>query len=255
MLLNQLYRINKTLETNKNINNIYQELNQFAIDNKFYQIMPDNCTRIKGRRYDNAVLFNSNVNFKNKIVCELGARDGIFSSWLTKYVDKIYVSDYFELWGKGTEYDLGSFEYWSNIWKKSAYNPDKLIPEIQDITQLNYPNNTFDIVICTSVIEHIFPQCNYMGDMVAIREIVRITKPGGMILLSTDMTSSQTKWHSGTLYYNENDLFDRIINPSKCLLNGKYDFNFDNKDNDEVHIVDGVGLCSSVVFSLVKPLH
>lgn len=249
--LNQIYKINETLKQYPDIAKTYDELNTFALKNNFCELLDDGGYKLKGRRYDNAVLFNS-VDFNEKIVCELGARDGIFSSWLTKYVDKIYTSDYFELWGKGTEYDLGSFDYWANIWKNASYDQDKLVPEIQDITNITHLDNTFDIVICTSVIEHMITQCDFTGDMVGIREIVRIVKPGGTILLSTDMTSGKSKWHSGTFYYNEIDLFDRIINPSKCKLNGNYDFNFNNETNDAITYIDGVGMCSPVVLSLIK---
>ena len=250
--LNQLYREKITLDTYPSIKKTYDELCDFAEKNNFYFINNDGQKRLKGRRYDNAVLFNINgVDFNNKKVCELGGRDGIFCSWLTQFVDKIYVSDYFEEWGKNTEHDLGSYEYWDKKWKECAYNPEKIITECQDLMKLTYPDNYFDITICSSVIEHTFPQNNHMGDMTAIREIVRITKPGGYILLSTDMTDNKTKWHSGTMYYNEIDLFDRIINPSKCTIVGDYDFNFNNEYNTDIHDVNGIK-ASSCVFALKK---
>lgn len=250
--LNQVYRQAKTFELYPKIKLTYDELTQFNIDNQFYKKIGDDLY-IKGRRYDNAVLFhNDGVDFNGKIVCELGARDGIFSSWLTKFVDKIYVSDYFEEWGKNTEYDLGSFDYWDKLWKKAAYHPEKMITSTQNMLKLDYPDNFFDIVVCTSVIEHTFNQEQWMGDMVAIREIVRITKPGGKILLSTDM-AEKTKWHSGTLYYSKIDIFDRIINPSGCHMD-TYDFNLDHPDNTDLHQVDELQKASSVVFSLTKPL-
>ena len=167
--------IHQYIENNyPEIKKTFNELYNFNIRNNFIVKNNNNIIRVRGRCYDASVLFNSNVDFNNKIVCELGARDGIFCSWLTRYVKKIYVSDYFEEWGKGTEHDLGQIDYWTNIWKSAAPHPEKMIIGSQDITNLTYPDNFFDIVICTSVIEHMFNQKEWMGDMIAIREIARI---------------------------------------------------------------------------------
>ena len=251
--LNQTYKIKQTFIDHPNIKKTYDEIYKYSQDHGF--IKPNSAyNRPKGRIYDQAVLFNSpNVDFNNKVVCELGARDGIFGSWLTQFASKVYMSDYFEAWGKGTKDDLGQFEYWQKIWKDSAYNPDRLVCETQDMMKLTYPDNMFDIVICTSVIEHTFNQAQWMGDMIAIREMRRILKPGGLLLLSTDM-GDKTTWHSGTLYYSETDLFDRIINPSKCKLNGEYNFSLDDIYNDSIDKIDCIGRITSVVFSLVKSL-
>lgn len=250
--LNQIYRQNQTFTEYPNIKGTYDEITKISMDNNFCRDYGDNERYPKGRCYDNAILFNNNVMFDNKIVCELGARDGIFGAWLTKYVEKIYISDYFEEWGKGTDHDLGQIEYWKKVWTQVAPNPEKMIIETQNITELSYPDNFFDIVICTSVIEHIYNQCEWKGDMVAIKEIARICKPGGFILMSTDMTNKNSEWVSGTFYYNKKDLFERIINHSGCVLNGEYDFEFDNDNNDALTYHNGFGPVSPVVFVLQK---
>ena len=196
--LNQIYKTDRTLETNPSVSSAMNQLTKFAEDNKFQRVLPDGRIRLKGRIYDDAVLCATpGLDFEGKLVCELGGRDGIFGAWMTQFASKVHVSDYFEEWGKGTSDDLGSFEHWSNIWKQAAPNPERLICEIQDITDLTYPDNMFDIVVCTSVVEHIFPQKGFMGDMIAIREMARILKPGGFLLLSTDMTGGPCSvWHS-----------------------------------------------------------
>lgn len=207
----------------------------------------------KGRRYDDAVLFNSDVDFNGKVVCELGARDGIFGAWLTKYVDLIYISDYFEEWEKGTVNDLGQIDYWKNIWTRVAPNPEKMIIERQDMTKLSYPDNFFDIIVCTSVIEHLYNQVNWNGDMIAIKEMVRVCRPNGLILLSTDMSKTESKWISGTFYYSKKDLFERLIDYSGCTLRGCYDFDFDNPENNALTTHNGFGPVAPVIFSLKKP--
>lgn len=251
--LNQTYKQDITFEQYPNVRKIYDEITEFATEREFVNEI-DGHKYPKGCRYDYSLLFNNNVNFVGKTVCEVGARDSIFGSWLTKYADKVYVSDYFEEWGKDTEHDLGDLDHWKDVWTHCAVNSDRLVMDCEDITKMSYPDNFFDVVICTSVIEHLFTQCKWMGDMKGIREIVRITKPGGKILLSTDM-AEETKWISGTLYYSEADLFDRIINPSRCFLNGQWNFKLDDPNNTDVkNIDDQLKTVSPVVLSLVKPL-
>lgn len=248
MTLNQLYREQETLRLYPAVKQTHDDILDLT---KAHQMFKENG-RPMGRIYDQAILYQHVPDWKGLKVCELGGRDGLFSSWITGEADQVEVSDYFEEWGKGTAHDLGSFGYWKEIWTTCARNPERLHCSVQNITNLTYPDNHFDVVICTSVIEHLHNQCQWMGDMVGIREIARITKPGGYILLSTDMTEAKSKWQGGTFYYNETDLFDRIIRPTYCEMIGSHDFSFDHPQNTDVRPLDGVGRVSSVVFALRK---
>jgi SAM-dependent methyltransferase len=53
-----------------------------------------------------------------------------------------------------------------------------------DITDINYPDNTFDVVICNHVLEHI------IDDRKAMRELYRVLKPGGWAILQVPMSLS-----------------------------------------------------------------
>jgi len=250
--LNQVYREELTLSQNDKVKKIYDEIKQFTIDHGLFK---EGNQRPIGRIYDQAILYQAVDDWSGLKVCELGGRDGLFASWVTGQASEVHVSDYFEEWGKGTIYDLGSFEYWRNIWEKCAINKDRLTCSVEDITKLNYEDNYFDVVICTSVIEHLHNQEEWQGDMVGIRELSRILKPGGYLLLSTDMTNAKrSQWHSGTFYFTETDIFDRLVGPSHCDLIGDYDFNFSDPDNTDVRDLDPVGKVSSVVFALRKRL-
>ena len=54
--------------------------------------------------------------------------------------------------------------------------------EYQDLTHITYADNTFDAVSCISVVEHIPAPF----DQVAINEMLRVLKPGGVFILTLD---------------------------------------------------------------------
>jgi SAM-dependent methyltransferase len=55
-----------------------------------------------------------------------------------------------------------------------------------DITQIQYPDATFDIIYCSHVLEHV------PDDRQAIREIYRVLKPGGWAILLVPITAEHT---------------------------------------------------------------
>ena len=272
MELNQLYRQKKTLEAYPNINKLFTDLQDFC--NKF--VLPVRNANIElskrkntyGRIYDYSHL--ARIDFNNKIICDLGARDGFFGIYLTQFAKRVDISDYFQLWDTGLPGGLPDY-----ITEKKAIDKicnslntiHKVNVENQDITNLIYKNNSYDIVLCTSVIEHIYPQSRnnkgqYNGDIKAIKEIARICKPGGYVLLSTDICQLDTsafpnpksRWYGGTYWYSEKELFDRIINSTDLELVGNYDFSFNNENNDLVHKHHDLSQCSPCVLLLRKPI-
>lgn len=55
--------------------------------------------------------------------------------------------------------------------------------EVQDATRLGYADDTFDSVVCISVLEHV----GRGQDARALSEMWRVLKPGGMLHLTTDV--------------------------------------------------------------------
>lgn len=51
------------------------------------------------------------------------------------------------------------------------------VMEKMDITQIDYPDNTFDCILCNHVLEHV------PNDLKAMQEIERVLKPGGWAIL------------------------------------------------------------------------
>jgi 2-polyprenyl-3-methyl-5-hydroxy-6-metoxy-1,4-benzoquinol methylase len=54
--------------------------------------------------------------------------------------------------------------------------------EAQDLTRLSYPDATFDLITCVSVLEHI----GAPHDQAAVKEMLRVLKPGGQLLMTVD---------------------------------------------------------------------
>lgn len=75
--------------------------------------------------------------------------------------------------------------------------------KIQGITDLKYyPDNFFDVTICGEVLEHI---AEYGMEDVALRELKRITKEGGLIIIGTP--NNEIIEGHGFSYTNINKLF------------------------------------------------
>jgi SAM-dependent methyltransferase len=66
---------------------------------------------------------------------------------------------------------------------------------LQDARSLGYPANQFDVVYAMSVVEHIEGE---MGDADGIREMARVLRPGGLLLLSVPFGDKYVEqWRKG----------------------------------------------------------
>lgn len=63
-------------------------------------------------------------------------------------------------------------------------NPDAMVR--MDITDIQYPDNTFDVIYCSHVLEHV------PDDRKAMREFHRVLKPGGWAILQVPITAAST---------------------------------------------------------------
>lgn len=59
----------------------------------------------------------------------------------------------------------------------------RLTLDVEDATRLPYSADTFDAIVCLSVLEHIGPG----GDDAALQEMWRVLRPGGVLHLTTDV--------------------------------------------------------------------
>ena len=196
----QLYRTEETFTEYSGLNNLKVMFDNFClIRGKWGKI---------GRCYD-VIMSIYFCDMSNKIVAELGARDCMFSPFITNIASKVYTSDYFKGWG-----DLGSLEYWTNLWKGYAYDPERMVCEYQDMTKLTYASNSFDIVTSFSAIEHT------EDDITAAKEIGRILKPGGTAIIGTDFKEVFDP-NTSSRFYTEKTFIERIVIPSGLVLDEK----------------------------------
>lgn len=99
-----------------------------------------------------------------------------------------------------------------------------------DATKLNFLNNSFDSVVCISVIEHI----NNTGDADAMKEMWRVLKPSGVLILTFPVSKSFSIEYSESDTYglnvdqiNEKYFFQRVYDEKSIkerLLNNIQDF-------------------------------
>jgi len=74
---------------------------------------------------------------------------------------------------KGVEYTSGDFK------------PGRAMVQM-DITRIEYPDDTFDVIYCSHVLEHV------LEDRQAMREFHRVLKPGGWAVLQVPVTVDVT---------------------------------------------------------------
>lgn len=81
-----------------------------------------------------------------------------------------------------------------------------------DITALPFRDNSFDVVICSEVLEHI------ADDNKAICELIRIVKPGKMLAVSVPRAWPEwICWQLSDEYYNANRGHVRIYNKKEII--------------------------------------
>jgi SAM-dependent methyltransferase len=135
----------------------------------------------------------------------------------------------------GKDFLINPAQYAGNI----PCNPQRIIPQHMDMTSIHYPDNTFDGVFSSGSIEHVGTngKPDYSAIAQAAKEIGRVTKPGGIVSLSTEWKLSGDGWGwANVVLFDEETLMKYIVEPSGCELVDKPDFSFDGDIDDAVTI-------------------
>jgi len=139
--------------------------------------------------------------------------------------------------------DLLADEY-QKIFKEMGITP-RFPSEKQDMTDLTYKNNTFDIVYCTNALDH--SQNPYK----ALKEMVRVTKPGGWIYLRHVAHVGKRQG-----YHNMHQWNLDITSDNDCIIWNKADFETETFLLSDIYkgftTNITVGLHSSYVTSFVQ---
>lgn len=162
--------------------------NRYLIESSFIKIIDGNI-HPRGSLWDAAYIL-SRINYENCKVLEVGARDSILGAFLTNKASHVTLIDYFDKWGKGTEYDLGDLDCWTKIWTKAAPDALKLRMEEMNIINMTYPDKSFDIVLAISVLNHMKGQTDdNNGHLAGLQQCARVCTDDGRICISVTMSS------------------------------------------------------------------
>lgn len=103
-----------------------------------------------------------------------------------------------------------------------------------DVVKLNFEDNTFDRVFCISVLEHLEEEkvdgkyVNYRKrnlDILAIKEMLRVLKPNGLLIMTFDWSENQEDLRS----YKMQDIYERVLGSYRSFLikDGKPEINWE----------------------------
>lgn len=105
------------------------------------------------------------IGDQHRRAIEVGPGSGIYVPILAQLYDEVVALDIEQAY-------LNHISHLSGIYQN-------LVLKIDDITASSLPSETFDLVLCTEVVEHI------PDSLSALREMHRLLRPGGTLVLST----------------------------------------------------------------------
>jgi len=135
---------------------------------------------------------------ESDIVLDVGALHTFHSIFLALFVKRIYVTDSFYWMKRNCINMYMPADSWAKYIESKT---NKAVVEEADVTALPYSDGFFDKVLCISTIEHV------INDKKGIEEMMRVLKPGGKLLLTTEFNELHGKEYSETdgTYYRVYD--------------------------------------------------
>lgn len=105
----------------------------------------------------------------------------------------------------------------------AKWNKVEVKYQLGDAIKLQFGDNSFDRVLCISVLEHLEEEkigdkyVNYHKqnlDVIAIADMLRVLRPGGLLILTFDWSENPDDPRS----YRLQDIYDRVLKPYRGLL-------------------------------------
>jgi SAM-dependent methyltransferase len=124
------------------------------------------------------------------VVLGLGAGHEIPIYFFTKFAKCVFATD---IYGKGkfTQHEADEIMMLiPELYAPFPFYKERLVIEFMDMLNLRFPNNSMDIVFCFSSIEHL---PTIKDKKRAFSEMLRVAKPGGLIVLTTEYIINPTK--------------------------------------------------------------
>jgi ubiquinone/menaquinone biosynthesis C-methylase UbiE len=92
-----------------------------------------------------------------------------------------------------------------------------------DARNIPFDDNRFHFVISTACVKHIPGD----GDTLAIREMLRVCRPGGLVAVSFDFGKEDAEYPSAATrrrIYDKRAVYERLVKPSGGILEEPADF-------------------------------
>jgi len=124
-----------------------------------------------------------------------------------------------------------------------VFDSHRIIPLHADMCDLHLSDDTFDGVFSSGSIEHVGHSgiADYEAIETAAYELGRVTKPGGIISLSTEWKISGDGWGWGNVRLFDADTIMRVIvEPSGCELVDEPDWSYDGNLADALELNEAI---------------
>jgi predicted SAM-dependent methyltransferase len=126
---------------------------------------------------------------QSRISPDSGAREGLRLQWLYLKHETNLMKEKINLLHFGPEYcyyrkfkEMNNINYYPVDKNNNKYSKDIIYA---DLTELNIEANTFEMIICNHVLEHV------ENDKKAIKEMYRALKPGGTAIITVPIDSTR----------------------------------------------------------------
>jgi len=164
------------------------------------------CTAVRNfRGWDYARIMKHGDFLPADCVLDTGAYHTYFSVYLAPFVERVIATDNY-YWAERDyieEQALPSPEEWKQ--EIRALGEGKISAEYADVREMPYEDASFDKVLSISTIEHV------QDDVQAMHEMIRVLKPGGALLLTTELGLASK------IYSEEDGSYYRIYDPTRLF--------------------------------------